>query len=207
MTESMPSLIKTCLPDLQQSSIEIPLESINLSNNKLNMDKPSEFNLYKFFFNTTQHPAFIIDMNVNTDKAMPDIRNKASELLISYSGSDIFNESHLEKFNGTLSEFIYSSRRKPAQEIKHCDICHILVKTGPETTESIFSLSAASFDLGNDVKMLGILLMEISKTVKEELNALETFKSSLISSLSHELNNPMNSLIPLLKMIDRKSVV
>lgn len=157
-------------------------------------------NICESFFRTAYHPAFMLDLNVNAQKAQPPLFNLTASSLVS-SCKDFFKESRLEKFNGTLGEFIYSAKRRVAEEIRHLDLMHVTVKSGTEATETTFSLNAWSFDFGRDNKVLGIVLTEISKTIKEELNALEIFKESLVSALSHELNNPMNSLIPLLKMM------
>eukprot|EP00826_Nyctotherus_ovalis_P006107 TRINITY_DN11413_c0_g2_i5.p1 TRINITY_DN11413_c0_g2~~TRINITY_DN11413_c0_g2_i5.p1 ORF type:complete len:370 (+),score=66.91 TRINITY_DN11413_c0_g2_i5:136-1245(+) len=156
--------------------------------------------IYEYFFRTAYHPAFILDLNVNSQKAHPPLFNLTASSLLS-SCKDFFKESRLEKFNGTLGEFIHSAKRKVAEQTRHLDLMHVTVKSGTEATETTFSLNAWSFDFGKDNKVLGIVLTEISKTIKEELNALEIFKESLVSALSHELNNPMNSLIPLLKMM------
>ena len=166
----------------------------------LQPDHFAELNVYEAFFKSTQHPALILDLNVNSQKARPRILNSMAHSLLS-SCNDFFKESQLEKFNGSFDDFIYSAKRKVEQEIRHSDLLHVLVKSNSEAVESIFSLTASTFNLGNDTKMLGILLIEITKSIKEELSALERFKESLISALSHELNNPMNSLIPLLNMM------
>lgn len=160
----------------------------------------SDATIYESFFQSTQHPAIIVDLNVNTLKAFPTIYNPAANALKSYLGCDIFSESHLDNFNGTFEKFLSVARKKVEEEIAHTDILHLRVKSGAESSDAIFSFSTASFNFSGE-KMLGILLMEISKTVKEELDALDTFKSSLISALSHELNNPMNSLMLLLNMM------
>jgi signal transduction histidine kinase len=120
------------------------------------------------------------------------------------SCNNFFEESQLERFKGSFNNFIYSAKRKVEEEIRHSDLLHVLVKSNSEAVESIFNLTASSFNIGNDTRMLGILLIEITKSIKEELGALERFKESLISALSHELNNPMNSLIPLLKIMKKK---
>jgi len=160
-----------------------------------------EINVYESFFRTTQHPIIIVDLNPNTQKASPNLFNPSANSLRGFLESDMFNESYLENFNGTLSEFLCASRRKVQGKIMHTDILHLLVKIGTERSEAVFSFSAVSFELGAETRMLGILLMEITKTIKEELDALDIFRSSLISALSHELNNPMNSLMLLLKMM------
>lgn len=157
--------------------------------------------IYELFFRTTPHPAIIVDLNANPAKACANVFNPAADSLISFLASDIFAESHLEDFNGTLSEFISTSKRKVGEEFVHIDVLHLLVKTGNDISEAVFNFSAATFDAGNGSKMVGILLIEVSKTVKEEIEAINSFKSSLISGLSHELNNPMNSLMLLLKMM------
>jgi len=171
-------------------SVEIPSAVSN--------DKTQK--LFEIFYRTARHPAFILDLNVNIHKAQPMMLNEIGSFLFN-SCKDLFKESRLEKFNGTLDEFIYSAKRKVAEEIKYLDLLHVPVKLEGEATETTFSLTAWSFEFGKDNKMLGIILTEITKTIQEELNALEIFKESLISALSHELNNPMNSLIPLLKMM------
>lgn len=159
-----------------------------------------EASVFEAFFRTAQHPALILDLNVNSQRARPQLLNPVASSLLS-SCVHFFEESQLEKFNGTFDEFIYSAKRKVEQEIRHTDFLRVLVKSGPEVAEAIYNLTASSFSLGNDTKMLGILLIEITRSIKEELSALERFKESLISALSHELNNPMNSLIPLISMM------
>ena len=159
-----------------------------------------ESSIYETFFHYIQHPGIIVDMNINMQKTIPHIMNVAAKSLIE-SADDVFTLSHMETFDGSLGEFLASARRKVVQEINHSDILHIKIKSRYENIEAVFSFSASSFYLDVNTKMLGILLVEITKTVKEEINALNTFKGSLISALSHEFNNPLNSLIPLLKMM------
>ena len=192
-------LIGDPLYDIKRQLVDVSMDSIKLENgHEIN---GNHMNLFKVFFQTMQHPSFIIDLNINITKTMPYILNKAADLLITSTKISIYNESYLENFNGTMSEYIYSVRQKPLKEICYYDILHIIVENGSETTENIFSFTASSFFLDKDTKMLGIVLMEITRTIKQEINALNAFKTSLISSLNHELNNPMNSLIPLLKMM------
>eukprot|EP00826_Nyctotherus_ovalis_P039597 TRINITY_DN3819_c0_g1_i12.p1 TRINITY_DN3819_c0_g1~~TRINITY_DN3819_c0_g1_i12.p1 ORF type:complete len:708 (-),score=193.63 TRINITY_DN3819_c0_g1_i12:129-2252(-) len=160
----------------------------------------SSQNLFETFFKTARHPSFILDLNVNAQKAQPTIFNPTASSLFS-SCKNFFLESQLEQFNGTFDDFIHSAKRRVAEEIRHLDLLHVFVRTESKTTETTFSLDAWSFDYGEENKMLGIVLTEITKTVKKELDAIEIFKEGLFSTLSHELNNPMNSLIPLLKMM------
>jgi len=174
------------------------LSNSSQSNEIMNPEVPIDNAIYRMFFNSTLHPAIIVDLNVNTTNACEDIFNPAANSLKEFINCDIFTESRLENFKGTLSEFLNVARRKVAENINHTDILHLHIRKGTESSEAVFSFSATSFYIDINTKMLGILLMEISKTVKEELDALDIFKSSLIAALSHELNNPMNSLMLLL---------
>jgi len=129
-------------------------------------------------------------------KAKPNLLNRTAEYLVDSCNNDFYQGSRLEKFDGSLSDFINSMKSKVVQKLSYSDMIHIPVTS---SSKAIFGLSASLFDVDNETRALGIILIEISKNVEEELNAVETFKTSLISALSHELNNPINSLILILE--------
>ena len=188
------------MTNLQQSSS-------NTNKNQTFTDKStqtetSNLDLYKSYFKTNQQPIIISDLNVNLKKARPHIINDAANALIKEFG-DFFNTSRLEKFNGTLNEFIYSARRKMVEEISHHDVLYIQTGDKLGFPDIMFLLSGNSFIMDNEDKMLSITLIELKRSMKDELNAIETFKGSLISALYHEFNNPLNSLIPILKMMPK----
>jgi len=156
------------------------------------------FDVYKSFFQSIQHPMFIIDMCHNRTKAKESILNSAAIALVKSCNKNFYEGSYLEKFDGSLSDFINSMLPKVAQQFNYSDMIRIPSAPG---SKAVFGLTATLFDADNDSCALGIVLIELSKTVEEEINAVETFKTSLISALSHELNNPMNSLVPILEMM------
>ena len=156
--------------------------------------------LFQCLFRAVSQPVFIIDLSANTEEAKPILKNTAAAALIRKS-QDIFARSNLTSFNGSLREFISSARNKVAQETVLNDILCITNQADGPATEVYYNLTATTFETSNDGKMLGIVLMEVPDLMKQEINAMESFKSSLVSALSHELNTPLNSLIPLLRMM------
>eukprot|EP00826_Nyctotherus_ovalis_P046107 TRINITY_DN5171_c0_g1_i6.p1 TRINITY_DN5171_c0_g1~~TRINITY_DN5171_c0_g1_i6.p1 ORF type:complete len:267 (+),score=59.55 TRINITY_DN5171_c0_g1_i6:192-992(+) len=183
--------------DQQQSSSTSSSEKFA---NVFSQTEPADFILYKAFFHANQYPAIIIDLNVNIQKARPNVQNFATAELLAKSEC-FFERSHLEGFNGSLSEFVCAAKKKVLEKIAHLDVLNAMVRSSSSLLETQFFFTAFSLDIENDERMLGIMLIEISEAVKEELNAVKVSKNSLIAALSHELNNPMNSLIPLLKMM------
>eukprot|EP00826_Nyctotherus_ovalis_P059055 TRINITY_DN817_c0_g3_i3.p1 TRINITY_DN817_c0_g3~~TRINITY_DN817_c0_g3_i3.p1 ORF type:complete len:649 (-),score=157.99 TRINITY_DN817_c0_g3_i3:141-2087(-) len=161
--------------------------------------------LYERLFLAMNQPVIVIDISSSHEESEPFLLNPAASILIDSSKDDFYQESHLEKFNASLGNFIRSVRGKVAQEVSYTDVFHTMVSMNASPCELIFALTATTFQLRNATRILAILLMETSRLVKEELNTLESFKNSLISALSHELNNPINSLIPLIKLMPSTS--
>ena len=159
--------------------------------------------IYEGFFNKMSHPLLIIDMNSNMEKAMSHILNPAANELIKSCGKYFYQGSKLEKFDGSLSDFIWSMKGKVQQKINYSDTIRI---PAAARSKSVYSLTSSVFDVDKEIRVLGIILIEISKTVEQELSAVENFKASLISALSHELNNPMNTLIPILEIISKNDI-
>ena len=196
-SQNLPTIdVQQSLPDHFTASL--PLAQRSVATETEIFEEP---NVFKGFFNAMQQPALIVDLNVNHEKARPDILNQAAITLLANSLNDMFTQSHLESFDGSLTEFIQSTRQKAAQHIIHADTFYIAVHDNDKISECKYSLKASTYELSNDMKILGITLMEISKIEKNDIDAIDSFKSSLISALSHELNTPMNSLIPLLRMM------
>ena len=157
--------------------------------------------IYEYFFKTMQHAAFIIDLNVNTQEAKAAIPNSQAAVLMS-DCDNLFEDSRLEKQKGSLNSLIYTIRRKVAQQVTYQDTATIQIKSSaPKPVEKSYNVTAFTFEYGNDSRMLSLIMMEIPTSMKQEMEALDSFKESLMCSLSHELNTPMNSLIPLLKMM------
>ena len=157
---------------------------------------------FELLFNTSRHPMLIIDMNVNFIKAKPHLLNPAARLLVNSCNNDFYTGSYMEKFDASLSDFISSMKTKVAHPISYTDIIRIPNSVG---TKAIYEFSSTIFDVNSQQRELAIVLIEISKTIEEEINAVENFKESLMSALSHELNNPMNSLIPIFEMLSSPS--
>ena len=188
--------------DLSANVLEIEVGSINIEQET---DSGKEKPMYQEFFINLPQPAIIVDLNVNIHTALPAILNpKAEELLCSCE--NFYQESMLEASNFSLHDLINSSRRKVTQHIVLRDIIkmqtHSLKNSSvPVTTEKVFDIAASSFECDKERRMMGIILMEIPKDRGREKEVLETFKASLICTLSHELYNPMNSLLSLLNMM------
>jgi len=161
----------------------------------------NEAQLFEYFFKTLQHPAFIIDLNVSRSEAQATIVNAAAGNFLLTCATNFYNNSHLEAFKGSVQDMINVARRKLAQQFTFSDILHIEMSINETTEDCIYNLSATSFETTEDSRKLAIVLMEVPKPMKEEIRALDCFKASLMSALSHELNTPMNSLMPILKMM------
>jgi signal transduction histidine kinase/ActR/RegA family two-component response regulator len=152
--------------------------------------------MYEAFFQSISFPVFLIELNSDSAKSKPYKLNIAATNLLKTCNTNFYKGSHLEKFDGFLKEFI-SSIRSNNKEV-YSDVIHIPLANGPRAA---YSLIASTFEIEAEIKILGIVLLEISKTIKEQIKILANFKASLSTSLSHELNNPINSLIPLLEMM------
>ena len=158
-------------------------------------------NVYERLFLAMNQPVFIMNLNSTNEKSEPFLLNPAASALIKSSKDDFFQESHLEKFNASLGNFIKSVKGKVAQEVSYTDILRVSVNVNSTPCEMAFALTGTTFELKDATRILGILLMETSRTVEEEIRTVESFKASLASALSHELNNPIHSLILLIKML------
>lgn len=179
----------------------------DLVNASIQTEDATDPDLYERLFLAMNQPVIVIDISSNheDEESEPFLLNPAASLLIESSKDSFYQESHLEKFNASLGNFIRSVRGKVAQEVSYTDVLHTVVAVNASPCELVFALTATTFQLPSAARILAILLMETSRLVKEELNTLESFKNSLISALSHELNNPINSLIPLIKLMPSTS--
>ena len=193
--------LKTERSPASRSGRDSKLPEVTFSNSSVQTDASIEINIFKALFESMRQPAIIIDLESNDKYLKPLMMNSSASALCNHSFIKLLKESHLEKFNGSLWSLIGSLKKKVIINYAHSDIFHITMNSEGKDCEMIFGITASVIDLKNDSKILGILLIEISKNVKEQLSAVELFKSTLISSLSHELNNPINSLIPLLEMM------
>jgi len=161
----------------------------------------NEASIYEIFFKTLPHPSFIIDLNANKcETRSPLINDAAGNFLLSCS-VNFYNNSHLEAFNGNLQDMINEAKRSLSSKFSISDILHIEKNKGDSKEEAIYNITANIFEGPNETRKLAIVLMEIPKAMKEQLRVLDCFKSSLMSALSHELNTPMNSLMPILKIM------
>eukprot|EP00826_Nyctotherus_ovalis_P011417 TRINITY_DN12977_c0_g1_i4.p1 TRINITY_DN12977_c0_g1~~TRINITY_DN12977_c0_g1_i4.p1 ORF type:complete len:629 (+),score=161.54 TRINITY_DN12977_c0_g1_i4:100-1986(+) len=163
--------------------------------------------VYERLFLVMNQPVMVFDLNYHNEIAKPFLLNPAASTLIESSNDDFFQESLLEKFNVSLGNFVRSVRGKVAQEVSYTDVLHVSVTVNSKPCEIVFAFTATTFELRDATRILGVLLMETSRIVEEEIKTVESFKASLVSALSHELNNPINSLIPLIKLmpdVDRK---
>jgi len=152
--------------------------------------------VYEAFFQNINFPVFLIELNSDPTKSKPHKLNLAATALLKTCNVNFYTGSYLEKFNGALKDFISSI--KPTNKEAYSDIIHIPLAHGPKAT---YSLTTSIFEIDSETKILGIALLETSKMTKEQLKILDDFKASLAVSLSHELNNPINSLIPLLEIM------
>ena len=161
--------------------------------------------MYKQFFKSFPHPAFIIDLNVNIQSAAPHRLNPQAEQLLECC-DNLFEISKLIVSNCTLTELINSTRRKVTQYFLHRDSIKVETRSLyssllPIVNEKTYDIIASTFESSKDIRMMGLIMIESPKDIEQEKQVLETFKSSLICTLSHELCNPMNSLIPLIKQM------
>ena len=69
--------------------------------------------------------------------------------------------------------------------------------------------AAAALDIGHDLgrAILNARTFEREHRLVEELQALDTYKSQLIATVSHELKNPLTAIIGHLEMLDNKPEV
>jgi len=185
---------KVACDQLQLPNASTMCSSTGMCSSRSNMcgqaDNLPPINIYENFFQMFKFPLFIIELNPNC--TVPKLNSTASTLVKSCN-ANFYGNSYLEKFDGTLKNFISSMKQR--SDNFYSDIVHIPLVRGSKIIYELF----ASFD--SETKLLGILLLEASKSVKEQVKVLENFKCSLSTSLSHELNNPINSLIPLLEIL------
>ena len=181
----------SCLKQTESSSNDISIQT----------DNNTEPSVYERLFTAMNQPVIVIDLNSYDEKNEPFMMNPAATILIESSKTDFFLDSHLDKANASLGNFIQSVKSKVAQEVFYSDIFRTSINDKEKTCEIVFAFTGTTFTIDKNRRILGILLMETSRTVEEELSTVESFKASLISALSHELNNPVNSLIPLIKML------
>ncbi len=159
-----------------------------------------QLDLFEGFFKSLPHAALLVDLNVNLQSAKPNILNPSGTLLVSDCCGSLFEDSRVERLNGSLGKLIHAIRRKACQQVTRLDTLYTRVKSAAGS-EKTFCMTASTFDRVGEDRALGLLLMEVPQKMKQEMEALESFKSSLMCSLSHELNTPMNSLVPLIKMM------
>ncbi len=156
------------------------------------------------FFNSLQHPAFIVDLNVNVQAATPNIVNSAAKALLAGYKS-LFENAHLEVSNCSLSELLNTFRRRVDRPFLKTDRVKIVPSKALvpsfNTSEAVYDLTVSTFDASNDLRMVGIMMMETPKDREKEKLILEHFKTSLVCSLSHELFSPINSLILALNLL------
>lgn len=157
--------------------------------------------VYERLFLAMNQPVFAVNLSSSHEKSESFLQNSAATALIESARNDFFQESHLEKFNASLANFIRSIKSKVSQEVSYADVFHVTVNVNSKPCEIVFAFTATTFELKDGKRILSILLMETSRISEEEIRTVESFKASLVSALSHELNNPMNSLIPLIRMM------
>lgn len=199
-SQSSDPLASSSLPDCIRI---VPETASSSTQTEENMDP----DVYERLFLVMNQPVMVFDLKFDNEIARPFLLNPAASTLIESSNDDFFQESLLEKSNTSLGNFVRSVRGKVAQEVSYTDVLHASVTVNSKPCEIVFALTATTFELRNATRILGILLMETSRIVEEEIRTVESFKASLVSALSHELNNPINSLIPLIKLmpdVDRK---
>lgn len=194
-----------CSDLFSQSVIPYPLNTCstmticsNRSEAYNQSDNLSQPNVYEGFFQAVKCPAFIIDVASGSLRSRPYLLNSEAAMLVKSCNGNFYSDSYLEKFDGTLKDFISNIKTKETQEAFYSDIIRL---PSPQELKIIYRFNASVFRLDKENKLLGIMLVEISKEMKDRLSVLEDFKASLTSSLSHELMNPINSLMPLLDMM------
>ena len=111
---------------------------------------------------------------------------------------DRFIEStFLESANTTLHEYIEFQRETKGISTIKRDKARTKESEGGNT----FEISITVFNDEKEGKMLGAVMLEPMNGKRKEKEMINHFKTSLICSLSHELCTPMNSLMPLLRLI------
>jgi signal transduction histidine kinase len=140
-----------------------------------------------------------IDINTNFQKSKLPIINPAAISLVNSCAKDLFQDSYLDNFGDTLESLIQSMKGK--RGASHSDVLHTMLRNKEKSSEVVYQVEAIIIELSDEQRVLGMIFFDISKILEERFKALEDFKGSLMSALSHELNNPMNSLIPLLRMM------
>eukprot|EP01022_Parablepharisma_sp_SALTPOND_P033408 TRINITY_DN88676_c1_g1_i1.p1 TRINITY_DN88676_c1_g1~~TRINITY_DN88676_c1_g1_i1.p1 ORF type:complete len:1133 (+),score=124.53 TRINITY_DN88676_c1_g1_i1:84-3401(+) len=166
-----------------------------------------ERDVYLEFFQSLKHPAFIIDLNVNVQAATPNIVNSPAKTLLR-SNESLFENAHLEESNCSLSELLSTFRRRVEHPSLKTD--RMKIKSGrigvAMNSEAVYDVTVSTFDASNDLRMVGIIMMEAPKDREKEKLILEHFKTSLVCSLSHELFSPINSLILALNLLPSSTV-
>ncbi len=159
--------------------------------------------MYKLFFNAFPHPAFVVDLNFDVNAAAPPVMNPAAESLVGRGTSmdRFFASMIMEHSKNTLSEFVRTRRRVIDKSVLKWDKAQ---GAGDSSERNVFEVAAATFDDEGDKRKLALVLIESPKDRKREKQLIEHFKTGLVCSLSHELCTPMNSLMPLLKMMPSK---
>jgi len=163
--------------------------------------------IYSQFFHSIQHPAYIVDLNVNTNAAAPTIMNSAGRNLIR-SYVELFENAHLETSNCSLSEILSTFRRRvehPELKIDRAKIPPGKSLISNADSEAVYDVTISAFDTSNGLRKGGILMIEMPKDREKEKQILEHFKTSLVCSLSHELFSPINSLIMALDLLPTSS--
>lgn len=166
---------------------------------------------YEQFFMNFPHPVFLIDLNIDPKESLPTIFNPSAEKLekeIKARAEDFFGRAKLEFSDCTLTEYIRSARRKIGETVLKWDRVRISPsKRGGfnqrqiENNQLLYEISSTTYEFEDERRMLGIMFLEMPLEAKKEMQTLEHFKISLSCCLSHELCTPINSLIPLLKMM------
>ena len=142
---------------------------------------------------------FFIDMNLI--KAKPSTLNPVVLELVQSYENDFYANSYLDNFKGTLAEFIKCMKGRISDEPSYTDFLHINFNEKDEKARKDYHFATLIIKRNCNERVLGIILVNISKQIDEQLRTLENFKETLVSALTHELNNPMNSLIPLIRMM------
>jgi len=153
--------------------------------------------IYKKFFMSLPQPAFIIDLNETQISLKPSILNPAAENAIKSSVDRFFETIKLEVASQTLNDYINNLRRN----INNTTLKWDKAIVGEE--KDLYEISGKVFDDENEIRKLGLIMFEPPKNRRREKELIKHFRSSLICSLSHELCTPMNSLMPLLKMLPK----
>jgi signal transduction histidine kinase/CheY-like chemotaxis protein len=161
---------------------------------------------YRQLFLSARQPMLIVDLNIDAQKAEPHLLNPAARTIVDGFRGDLFESTRLEHADCALAELIQSMRRRFDDHALTRDKAKLLPHGAATPAHqarpiAVFDVTAASFNCDNDVRRLGIVMMEVPRTKHQEKHMVEHFKNSLICSLSHELCTPMNSLFPLLRLM------